>query len=100
MTKQVHVQVFYSPSCPFSFPEIEKIREAIAIFKDQVKYEEINMYENPKEAEKMGFYGLLSRIFIPLFINGQKYEGAFSKEELSKAIREALKTEKHSKSGK
>jgi len=92
MTKRVHVQVFYSPSCPFSFLEIKKLREAIASFKDQVTYEEINMYENPKEAEKMGFYGLLSRIFIPVFINGQKYEGAFNKEELSNAIRKAMET--------
>jgi protein-disulfide isomerase len=94
MTKQVHVQVFYSPNCPFSFHEIEKVREAIAIFKEQVTYEEINMYENPKEAEKIGFYGLLSRVFIPLFINGQKYEGSFSKEELGNAIKKALKTGK------
>ncbi len=100
MTKQVHVKVFYSPSCLFSFPEVEKIREALAAFRDRVTYEDINMYENPKEAEKMGFYGLLSRIFIPLFINGQRYEGALNKEELSKAINEALKTEKYSKSGR
>jgi thiol-disulfide isomerase/thioredoxin len=94
MTKRVHVQVFYSPSCPFSFREIEKVREAVASFRDRVTYEEINMYENPKEAEKMGFYGLLSRLFIPVFINGQKYEGPFSKEELGNAIRKALKTGK------
>jgi len=94
MPKQVHIRVFYSPNCPFSFREIEKVREAIAEFKDQVTYEEINMYENPKEAEKIGFYGLLSRIFIPIFINGQKYEGAFNKEELGNAIRKALETGK------
>jgi thiol-disulfide isomerase/thioredoxin len=92
MTKRVHVQVFYSPNCPFSFREIEKIREVIAAFKDKVTYEEIDMYENPRKAEKIGFYGLLSRIFIPVFINGQRYEGAFNKEELGNAIRKALGT--------
>lgn len=95
MTKRVHVQVFYSPSCPFSFREIEKVREAIAALKDQVRYEEINMYENPEEAERIGFYGLLSRIFIPIFINGQKYEGPFSKEGLDNAVRKVLETGKY-----
>jgi|GEM_PF-3859810 predicted DsbA family dithiol-disulfide isomerase len=90
MTRKVHVQVFFSPSCPFSYPEIEEIRKAVAEFGDQVQYEEINMYERPKEAEKMGFYGLLSRIFIPVFINGQKYKGSLNKEQLSNAIRKAL----------
>lgn len=92
MTKRVHVQVFYSPNCPFSFREIERVREAIRALKDYVTHEEINMYENPEKAEKMGFYGLLSRIFIPVFINGQRYEGSFSKEELGNAIRKALET--------
>jgi hypothetical protein len=90
MTRRVHVQVFFSPSCLFSHPEIEKIRKAVAEFGDQVRYEEINIYERPKEAEKIGFYGLLSRIFIPVFIDGQKYEGSFNKEQLSNAIRKAL----------
>ena len=90
MEKQVHVQVFYSPSCPFSFREIMKVREAVASFCDKVLYDEINLYERPQEAEKIGYYGLLSRDFMPLFINGQRYEGAFSKDELGRAIRKVL----------
>ena len=92
MMKRVHVQVFYSPSCPFSFHEIQKIREALATFGDQVQYEEINMYERPEQAERIGFYGLLSSVFIPVLIDGRKCEGSFGKEELVNAIRKALET--------
>lgn len=92
MTKRVHVQVFYSPSCPFSFREIEKVRNVVVSFGDQVSYEEINIYAKQKKAEKMGFYGLLSRFFIPIFIDRQRYGGSFSQEELGGAIRKALET--------
>lgn len=90
MKKRVRVQVFYSPSCPFSFRELERIHKAIENFRNNIIYEEINMYEKPKEAEKMGFYGLLSRDFIPVFINGHQYTGDFTPEELGEAIRKTL----------
>ena len=47
------------------------------------------MYEKPEEAEKMGFYGLLSRDFIPVFINGHQYTGDFTPKELGEAIKKA-----------
>jgi len=90
MKKTVRVQVFYSPSCPFSFRALERIRKAIENFKNIIIYEEINTYEKPEEVEKIGFYGLLSRDFIPVFINGHQYTGDFTPEELGKAIKKVL----------
>ena len=93
MKKKVHVQVFYSPSCPFSFRELERIRKATENLKDKIVYEEINMYKKPDEAEKTGLYGLLSRDFLPVFIDGRQYSGDFTSEELGEAIRDALEKE-------
>lgn len=89
MKKEVHVQVFYSPSCLFSYQALGRIRKTIEDLKDNIIYEEINMYEKPEEAEKMGFYGLLSRDFIPVFINGHQYTGDFTPKELGEAIKKA-----------
>jgi hypothetical protein len=38
----------------------------------------------------MGFYGLLSCDFVPVFINGQQYAGDFTQAELGEAIKKAL----------
>ena len=89
MKKSVHLQVFYSPSCPFSFRQLERIHKAIEN-QDCIVYEEINVYEKPEDAERMGFYGLLSCDFVPVFINGQQYAGDFTQAELGEAIKKAL----------
>lgn len=94
MKKTVHVQVLYSPSCLFSFRELERIHKAMENFKDSIIYEEINMYEKPEVAEKMGFYGLLSREFVPVFIDGHQYTGDFTWAELGEAIKKALQKAK------
>ena len=90
MKKKVHVQVYYSPSCLFSFRELERIRKVTECLSDQIVYEEINMYTRQDEAEKHGFYGLLSREFLPVFIDGRQFRGDFTSEELGNAIRTAL----------
>lgn len=86
----MHIQVFYSPSCPFSFRQLERIHKAIKNLKDCIVYEEINVYEKPEAAEKMGFYGLLDRDFVPVFVNGQQYAGDFTPAELGEAVKKAL----------
>lgn len=90
----MHVQVFYSPSCPFSFRQLERIRKAIENLRDRIVYEEINVYEEPEDGEKMGFYGLLSRNFVPVFIDGQQYTGDFTEKELDEAVKKALQESK------
>jgi hypothetical protein len=47
----------------------------------------------PDEAEKTGLYGLLSRDFLPVFIDRRQYSGDFTSEELGEAIRDALEKE-------
>jgi len=94
LKKSVHIQVFYSPTCPFSFRQLERIHRAIENLKDCIVYEEINVYEKPEDAERMGFYGLLSRDFVPVFIDGQQYAGDFTQAELGEAIKKALKESK------
>jgi hypothetical protein len=38
----------------------------------------------------MGFYGLLDRDFVPVFVNGQQYAGDFTPAELGEAVKKAL----------
>jgi hypothetical protein len=90
----VHVQVFYSPSCPFSFRQLERIRKAIENLRNCIVYEEINIYEKPGTAEKIGFYVLLDRDFVPVFIDGQQYAGDFTQTELGEAVKKALRESK------
>jgi len=50
--------------------------------------------KSQKTVKKMGFYGLLSRNFVPVFIDGQQYTGDFTEKELDEAVKKALQESK------